>query len=98
MPGRRYYFPIQPADVTSFGSAHHDYQLVTVVEGVHRIEGELQVHAERTAADGLALAESAGLDAEAVTVAEEVDVAARVSTASDGNDANNPTFGIARPR
>jgi len=45
------------------------------IEGVHRIEGELRVHAERTAADGLALAKSAGLDAEAVTVADEVDVA-----------------------
>jgi nucleotide-binding universal stress UspA family protein len=45
------------------------------IEGVHRIEGELRVHAERTAADGIALAKSVGLDAEAVTVADEVDVA-----------------------
>ena len=45
VPGRRYYFPIQPADVTSFGSAHHDYPatdifapigtaLVAVTDGV----------------------------------------------------------------
>lgn len=45
------------------------------IEGVHRIEGELRVHAERTAADGVALAKSAGLDAEALTVADEVDAA-----------------------
>jgi nucleotide-binding universal stress UspA family protein len=45
------------------------------IEGVHRIERELQVHAQRTAADGLALAKSVGLQAEAVTVADEVDVA-----------------------
>jgi nucleotide-binding universal stress UspA family protein len=54
------------------------------IEGVHRIEGELRVHAERTAADGLALAKSEGLDAQAVAVADEVDVAdAIVQVAGD---------------
>jgi nucleotide-binding universal stress UspA family protein len=45
------------------------------IEGTQELEDELQVHARRTAAEGAALARAAGLDCEALVVADRVSVA-----------------------
>jgi nucleotide-binding universal stress UspA family protein len=48
------------------------------IEGAQELEDELQVHARRTAAEGAELARSAGLDCDALVVAEKQSVAAIV--------------------
>jgi nucleotide-binding universal stress UspA family protein len=45
------------------------------IQGTQELEDELQVHARRTAADGAELAKAAGLDCEALVVADRVSVA-----------------------
>ncbi len=45
------------------------------IQGTQELEDELQVHARRTAAEGAELAKTAGLDCEALVVAERVSVA-----------------------
>src|SRR3954453_13822184 len=53
------------------------------IEGAQELEDELQVHARRTAAEGAELARSAGLDCEALVVADRVSVAQALVEGAD---------------
>jgi nucleotide-binding universal stress UspA family protein len=53
------------------------------IEGAQELEDDLQVHARRTAAEGADLAKSAGLDCEALVVADRVSVAEALVEVAD---------------
>jgi nucleotide-binding universal stress UspA family protein len=53
------------------------------ISGAQELEDDLQVHARRTAAEGAGLAKSAGLDCEALVVADRVSVAEALVQVAD---------------
>jgi nucleotide-binding universal stress UspA family protein len=54
------------------------------IEGTQELEDDLQVHARRTAAEGAELAKAAGLDCEALVVADRANVAEAIVKVARG--------------